>query len=130
MNNFKSAAPVLLLLTLCLTACRDRENSAGQVPSVPTAEKAALPAEMPTQAQPREATSASAEKPLPKLVPVKPLGDRTDSRPMVFQSTAPVAAGGAGNSITIINNAVPEVQGTAVPAQAPDPKKPAAQPVY
>lgn len=126
--TIKLVTPLVMLAALCLAACGKPENAARMEPTAPEAERA--PAEKTAPVQTREVSPPSAEKPPPKLVLVKSLGDRTDSPPMLFQSTAPVAAGAAGNSVTIINNAVPEVQGTAVPPPAPDPKKPVGQPVY
>ncbi|MCM2266717.1 MAG: hypothetical protein NDI60_02970 [Elusimicrobiales bacterium] len=130
MMKLGSIAPAVLCAALCLAACRKPESAVRQEPAPPAAERTAPAAEKPAAAAPRETPAPTAAKPLPKLVLVKPLGERTDTQPMLFQSTAPVAAGAAGNSVTIINNAVPEVQGTAVPAQPPDPKKPVGQPVY
>lgn len=75
-------------------------------------------------------TTLTRETPIPKLVPVKSFSQQSTERVGFSQSTMPVAAGGYGTSVTIIQNAAPQVQGTAVPAPEPATKKPAARPVY
>ncbi len=126
MKNSNIILPLGIFAALLLSACGKHE-------SAPQPDNSRRDTESSTRAEAPQGEAGSStlprEKPLPKLVPVKSFSQQSAERTGFSQSTVPVSAGG-GTNVTIIQNAAPQVQGTAVPAPEPAPKKPAARPVY
>lgn len=136
MKNTDIILPLGLFAAMLLSACGKNE-SAPQPDNSRRDTESSTRAEAPQGSVTETAATEETESPtptrvtpIPKLVPVKSFSQQS-SEPVGFsQSTMPVSTGGSGTSVTIIQNAAPQVQGTAAPAPEPAPKKPTPQPVY
>ena len=136
MKNTNIILPLGIFAAMLLSACGKNEsapqpdNSRRDMESSTRAE-APQGSDAETAATKKAGSSTlTSEKPLPKLVPVKSFSQQSTEQGVFSQSTMPVSAGGYGTSVTIIQNAAPQVQGTAAPAPESAPKKPATLPVY
>lgn len=136
MKNTNIILPLGIFAAMLLSAC-GKPESAPQPDSSRRDMESSTRAEAPqgsdaeTPATKKAGSSTlTREKPLPKLVPVKSISQQSTEQGGFSQSTMPVSAGGNGASVTTIQNAAPQVQGTAAPAPKPAQNKPATRPVY